>query len=136
MEGALKTCIAAALLTLCVPHAALAQEEEGAEVQAVPVVEDAEEIIVTGQRLRFELRLQMQDAERAVYKLFNELNDEPRFEINCEMHEGTGTRLASLVCQPEFERRALAAEGQDYLAAYRAFMEPYAQWGTKMPETL
>jgi hypothetical protein len=111
----------ALLYVLCASAGSMAQEPP--PVEAAPIVEGAEEIIVTGQRLRFELRLQMQDAERAVYNLFNELNDEPRFKISCSMHEITGTRLASQVCQPEFERIALAQEGQDYLAAYRAFRE-------------
>lgn len=110
------------LCTFCLHQAALAAQPESARV--APAVEDAEEIIVTGRRMRYELRLEMESAERVVYHLFNDLNDEPRFEISCAMHAITGTTRKSQVCQTEFERRALSLEGQDYLAAYRAYLEP------------
>jgi hypothetical protein len=115
------------LCVLCLPEAALAaQQEDSATAEAG---EEPEEVIVTGQRVRFALRLQMEDAERAVYNLFNEFNDEPRFEISCELHAITGTTLKTQVCQTEFERRALSQEGQDYLAAYRAFIDVVAAGG-------
>lgn len=120
------------LCALWLPAAVLAANPESAPI-AQPG-EDAEEIIVTGRRVRFELRLQMEAAERVVYDLFNEFNDEPRFEISCAMHAITGTTRKSQVCQPDFERAALAKEGQDYLAAYRAFMEPGCGDGCAAPE--
>jgi hypothetical protein len=109
--------IAALLCIVCLPQAALAAQQE-----------EPDEIIVTGQRQRFELRLQMEDAERVVYNLFNEFNDEPRFEISCETRAITGTTRKSQVCQTAFEREALTLEAQDYLAAYRTMME-YAAVG-------
>jgi hypothetical protein len=72
--------------------------------------EQPEEIVVRGQRYRFQLRLQMQEAEREVYNVFNQFNDDKQFKIDCDMHQITGTRLASQVCQPAFEREALAME--------------------------
>lgn len=110
------------LCVFCLPQLVLAAEPESAPL--APAGEKPEEVIVTGRRTRFELRLEMEQAERVVYNLFNELNDEPRFEISCAMHAITGTTRKSQVCQTEFERRALSQEGQDYLAAYRALLEP------------
>jgi hypothetical protein len=113
------------LCAFCLPQATLATL--AAQPETMPVAqtdEEPEEIIVTGRRMRYELRLEMESAERVVYNLFNELNDEPRFEISCTMHAITGTTRKSQVCQTEFERRALSLEGQDYLAAYRALLEP------------
>jgi hypothetical protein len=113
------------LCIFCAPGPAIAAQQDSATAQAR---EEPDEIIVTGQRQRFELRLQMEDAERVVYNLFNEFNDEARFEISCETHAVTGTMRKSQVCQTAFEREALALEGQDYLAAYRTMME-YAAVG-------
>jgi hypothetical protein len=109
------------LLALGMSHGTLAQPAS-ATAQPDAAIEDV--IVVNGRRYPGQLRLQMLDAERAVYDLFNRLNDNPEFDISCSRQRVTGTQLPSQVCQPEFEREALALEGQDYLAAYRSFLDP------------
>ncbi len=111
------------LCAFCLPQAALAAQTESAPVAQAG--EEPEEIIVTGQRRRFELRVEMLTAEKHVYDVFNMFNDDKRFEIECSIHKKTGTTLKTQFCVPAFKREALAAEGRDYLEAYRAFIDPH-----------
>lgn len=109
---------------LCLPYCALAQQGEHS-----PAQEEArgmpEEITVTGERSLPQLRLQMMDAEKRAYDVFNKFNDEKRFNISCSMHQPTGTRFESQVCQPEFQIQATRAHGQAFLETYRTFLEPF-----------
>ena len=74
-----------------------------------------EEVTITGGRGLVDLRLQLLEAERKAYDVFNALNDEKRFHISCNMHQPTGTRLERQVCQAAFELEASRAHGQIYL---------------------
>ena len=74
-----------------------------------------EEIVITGERSLLNLRLEMQEAERAAYALFNQLNDEDRFDISCKMEAQTGTRIKRQLCLPEFKREALREHARAYI---------------------
>ncbi len=115
------------LLTFGISPAALAQQTEAPAAEPDPTIDDV--VIVNGVQHPVQLRLQMLNAEREVYDLFNQLTDEPQFEIECARHNITGTRLQAQVCQPVFERQALTLEAQDHLAAYRAFLDAAASGG-------
>jgi hypothetical protein len=112
-----------AVFIACMPFGAFAQTEPTPPPEDAPVVDDAEKIVVTGLRRRYALRVQMLGAEKAVYDTFNKFNDEPRYEIECDDHEKRGSHIGTTFCMPGFKGQALAAEGQDYLAAYRAFLD-------------
>jgi len=97
-----------------------------AQAPAVPGTQQApEEIIVTGERLKFQLRLQMLEAESAAYALFNQFNADDRFEISCSVQQATGSRMKedTLHCQPEFEIQAHRAHSRDYLESLRLFYD-------------
>lgn len=84
------------------------------EVPSAPT-DTPEELVITGERSAMQLRLQMFEAERRTYELFNAFNDEARFDISCSVQGRTGSRFERQVCQPEFEIQAERAHAQSYL---------------------
>lgn len=101
---------------------AAAQQVEHPEAQGDQSASD--EMVVLGQRALFRLRLQMWDAEKHAYEVFNRFNDEERFNISCSMHQPTGTRIRRQVCQPRFEADAMRAHARDYYANLRDLFDP------------
>lgn len=85
-----------------------------------------EEIVITGEKPVFQLRQEMWQAEQNAYELFNEYNDERRFEIHCSMQASTGSRFERQVCRPNFEIEANRLHAQNSLETYRTLLEPYA----------
>ena len=65
-----------------------AEQESGPAGSSPP-----EEITITTQRTKLQLRLQLWEAEEKAYDVFNSFNDEKRFDIKCYLHEPTGTRI-------------------------------------------
>jgi len=74
-----------------------------------------EEITITTQRTKLQLRLQLWEAEEKAYDVFNSFNDEKRFDIKCYLHEPTGTRIKHQVCTPEFQLIATREQARDRL---------------------
>jgi hypothetical protein len=87
---------------------------QGAETPADSAQNKPEEIIVTGQRSTMQLRIQLLEAEQIAYEIFNQFNDDTRFDISCSDHAQTGSRFKRQVCQPEFEIQAMRGHAQDY----------------------
>lgn len=90
---------------------ALAGTGEASQKDTVPLAETVaaveadtqEEIIVKGHLLQLdELRAAITEAEDRVYSRYNELNDDPRFDIACRFEARTGTRLARRTCEPVY----------------------------------
>ncbi len=101
------------LLTLpacLIPPAQAAEEESGLATSTPP-----EEIVITTQRTKLQLRLQLWEAEKKAYDVFNSFNDEKRFDIKCYLHEPTGTRIKRQVCTPEFQLIATREHAQDFM---------------------
>lgn len=89
-----------------------------------------EEVLVTGDRSVMQLRIQMMNAEKQAYDIFNQYNDEKRFEIHCRMHQPTGTRIQRQVCQAGFEIEATSNHAQAYYADLRDYLDPYTSPNT------
>lgn len=91
--------------------------------------ETIEEIVITGEKSAFQLRQEVWRAEQKAYEVFNEYNDERRFEIHCSMQAPTGSRFERQVCKPNFEIEANRLHAQNFLETYRTLLEPYAVAG-------
>ena len=102
------------LIPIFMLHASTSGAAQTEAPSPPPESEDAEEIVVTGERATMQLRLQMFEAEKSAYELFNRFNDERRFDISCAIQERTGSRFERQVCQPEFALQAERAHAQDY----------------------
>jgi hypothetical protein len=119
MDLSKTACIALALATSAITFtAALAMESPPGDV--------TDEIIVVGNRQLMALRLGMLDAEREAYEVFNQFNDERRFEIHCDKRAPTGSRLVIQVCEPEFEIQAKRTHAQNYLENTRDMLNQLA----------
>jgi hypothetical protein len=108
------------LFVLSVSCAAQAQQPAQAATAAEPTAGIDDVVIVNGWRYPVQLRLAMLDAERKVYDIFNQFNDEAQFELECGRRNVRGTRLQTQDCVPVFERQALANEARSTAEVYQA----------------
>lgn len=97
-----------------------------------------EEVIITGDSSLLNLRMQMLEAEKRAYDVFNRFNDEARFEISCGITQPTGTRFRQQVCAPEFQNQANAMHARGALESYKKTWEGYVGGITNFlpPDTL
>lgn len=61
------------------------------------------------------LRVQLMESEKRAYDIFNQFNDEKRFNISCSIKPPTGSHLDRQICQPEFVIQANRGHAQDFL---------------------
>lgn len=88
-----------------------AQPETARQREVLP-----EEITVTGQKLFIVLKQQIEEAEDLMYGLFNDMNEDDRYDIHCTWEAPLGTRIRQRVCRPEFVANADEAVAKDFLA--------------------
>jgi hypothetical protein len=110
MRAAASTFLSAALLNGSVAVA----QVEGAAPSGVPNAETPDEVVVTAKRLG-ELRIEVQDARKHAYDIFNDINSDNEFDVHC----GDQTRVFShakvFVCRAQFEKRIEAQAAREYL---------------------
>ncbi|MGV3591697.1 MAG: hypothetical protein ACO1PZ_08390 [Gammaproteobacteria bacterium] len=104
-------------MAACLPAPLIAQQDAN---------EEPEEVVVVGNRHLMALRLDMLDAERLAYEVFNRFNDEKRFEIHCSLQSPTGSRLEKQVCEPEFEIQAKRTHARHYFENTREMLNQFA----------
>lgn len=63
---------------------------------------DILEIQVTGTRNLYMLQDEIAVAQDRMYALFNDINEDDRYDFRCRMEAPTGTRLERKVCRPGF----------------------------------
>ena len=107
------TPIAAALLVLCSPAFAAAQDEPAIAETAAPAAEPVEEVIVEGRRTLFSLRREMQAARENVWEVFSALNSDDDFDIACTSAQRTGSHVKNRACRPRYADNATRRAGQD-----------------------
>jgi hypothetical protein len=93
------------------PDALAGDDQSSAAEQAI------EEITVIGRRFLRDLRIEVQASRERVYGLFNSLNSNDEFDIDCHTAARTGTRMSRRVCRPRFVDDATHAAGKWYLIA-------------------
>jgi hypothetical protein len=108
------TLIAAALLILCSPAFAAAQNEPVATAEtAAPAAEPVEELVVEGRRTLFSLRRDMQAARENVWEVFSALNSDDDFDIACASAPRTGSHVKNRACRPRYADNATRRAGQE-----------------------
>jgi hypothetical protein len=70
--------------------------------------EQPEEVIVRGRRLA-DFRAELRAARIRVYDLFNDLNSDDAFDVQCRTEDSTGTRMRQQTCRPQFKDNISAA---------------------------
>ncbi|MEZ5489526.1 MAG: hypothetical protein R3F50_04300 [Gammaproteobacteria bacterium] len=104
--------------------------QQAADDYAERPVISIEQIAVTGQRSMFPLRSQIDDAKRALYSSYNDLNLDDEFDINCRVSDWTGTRIRELTCWPVFFENAVANSAQVFLRK-NGLRDPVGQMRTQ-----
>lgn len=90
-------------------------------VFSIPVVvaaeETMEEVEVVGQKPLFTLEQEEREAQIAVYDIFNKLNTDDRYDVDCYWEKPLGTNFRHWVCIPGYMRDARIASGQQTYSA-------------------
>jgi hypothetical protein len=94
-------------------ESAAPDEEPDGRTERIEEITADEEITVVGQRSRRLLRIEVQLARERVYGLFNSLNSNDEFDIQCRNVPRTGTRILQRVCRPQFADIATRDAGRE-----------------------
>ncbi len=97
-----------------IPAVGICQSNPDQEPEPAPP-NDIEEIIVQGQRNMGRLRLDMNLAEDHVFGLFNSLNSDDEFDIECRREAPTGSHIKRRVCEARFVRELTAEAARRYV---------------------
>ena len=73
-----------------------------------------EEVTVVGFRTLRDFRIELQTARERVYGLFNSLNSDDKFDIECHNLPRTGTRIPQRVCRPRYADDATKDAGYEF----------------------
>lgn len=71
-----------------------------------------EEIVVVSPASLKRLQNEMNKAEEAMFAVFNEFNDDERFDITCKMEKRYGSKILEHQCAPKYYRTALEEEAE------------------------
>ena len=100
------------MLGMYLPQAAVAQEDNP---EAAAESEEIDEIVVLGGRTLTKLRYEATVAEDRFFELYNDLNEDDRYDIICKHRRPVGTRIQVRECKPKFVRDAETKATHDSL---------------------
>jgi hypothetical protein len=98
-----RTILALFFAVFALPMAAIGQDEQASNDEAI------EDIVVVGQKSMGHLRREVYQAEEAFYSLYNDLNDDRDYDVNCFYEKPTGTNIKNHVCRARFISEAYSA---------------------------
>lgn len=140
-SGMLPVCVACAF-TLALPQNGNCQQssdQEGTPSSA----ETVEEIVVYGDKSLTHLRHELYVAEEEFFDVFNALNSNDDFDVECEYLTFLGSRRRHHLCMPRFAERAeaeatmnmmLSGEWYDYRVDVKRLTTKEEQMWTEMAE--
>ncbi len=84
-------------------------------ISSAPVVIGAEEEQVVIEDLSVpELRAEIEKIQAEFYRVFNTLNENDEFDVECQKFTPTGTNIPQLGCEPNFVSKRRGANANDY----------------------
>jgi hypothetical protein len=95
------------------PTAAEPSAEEGYVLAEVVPDEAVEEITVYGEKTVPVIKAQIMRADRKLYGLWNEMNDEREFDVYCRLEGVYASRRKERICLPAFEHGVLEESWND-----------------------
>ena len=101
----IRTILVLFVTLLVLPIAAAGRDNVSTEL--TPDNEVSDNIVVASQKSRGDLRRDLWRAEKEFYSIYNELNDDNLYDVQCSIEIPTGTVIRSQVCRPKFLDRAL-----------------------------
>lgn len=110
--------IAASLLALLLSSATARQAESeradnGQDAAVEPDAEIIDEVTVLGVRELAHLRAEVIRAEDVVYDLYNDLNEDDKYDIVCKKETRIGSQIPRRICQARLFRDAVADATED-----------------------
>jgi len=108
----LEVSIAIMSLSVGLTPVAVAQDDS---TEATSAPDEIDEIVVLGGRTLTKLRHEATVAEDRFYELYNELNEDDRYDIICKYRRPVGTRIQVRECKPKFVRDAEIKATRDSL---------------------
>jgi hypothetical protein len=112
MQKTRKILVMSMLLGMGLPQTAVAQEDSP---EATAESGEIDEIVVLGARSLTLLRQEVIVAEDRFFDLYNELNDDDKYDIVCETRRPIGTRIQVRECKAQFVKDAEYQATQDAL---------------------
>lgn len=94
--------LALSVAILALPFTALAENTASDE-------QPIDDIVVVGKKSLGDLRRDVFEAEEDFYALFNQLNDEPDYNVRCFYEKATGTNIKNHVCRARFVSKAYSS---------------------------
>lgn len=88
-----------------------AQKEQPEQTDKLP-----EEITVFSPAALKNMRIELERAEEAMFNVFNELNDDDRFDVHCYNPKRYGSKIRQRQCMPNYYLRILEEEAELVLA--------------------
>lgn len=86
-----------------------------AAISSVPAVMAADEEQVVIEDLTVpELRAEIEKIQAEFYRVFNTLNENDEFDVECQKFTPTGTNIPQLGCEPNFVSKRRGANANDY----------------------
>jgi len=101
------------------------KEESGVAADS-PANEAVEEITVYGEKTVQAIKAQIMQADRRLYGIWNELNDDREFDVHCRMEGVYASRRKERICLPAFEHGVLE-EAWDDLGTWTGAGRPQAE---------
>ncbi len=92
--------------------------------------EPVEEITVYGERTVPALKAQIIRADRRIYGIWNEMNDDREFDVHCRLEGVYGSRRKERICLPAFEHGVLEEAWYD-LGTWTGAGRPQAEIRSK-----
>jgi hypothetical protein len=112
LRKARQVIVANMLLGICLSQVAIAQDDSP---EATSAPDEIDEIVVLGGRTLTKLRDESTVAEDRFFELYNDLNEDDRYDIICKHRRPVGTRIQVRECKPKFVRDAEIKATRDSL---------------------
>jgi len=98
-------------------------QESADDVDNIPDEEEIDEITVIAPRSIGNIKSQIVSADTSMYRLFNGMTTDRRYQVHCALASSAGTRLKRRTCLPNFERGVLN-EAYDDSSTWTSFNIP------------
>lgn len=86
----------------------------------LPAPAVGDEIVITAQPSLFELREKVSEAEDAMFKLFNELNSDDRYDMHCSWQIRNFSHVKEKRCLPEYALQAERDQGAAFVTGVQS----------------
>lgn len=107
-------CVAGAILMIAFAPIGMCQTAPNDENRAEPA-DVSDEVSVDDKKSTKQLRQELDEAEANFFVVFNSINSDDEYDVECDYESSLGSRRKQQVCTPKFARRIGANSTSDML---------------------